>query len=190
MMNPETWSLPLPLDGERIVLRAHRADDLDDLTVFHGDAEVTRYIPWPVRDRAQTEAALAAKLTQDVAREVGEWMVLAVEERERGTVIGEVLLKRAGAHDAELGYAFRSDRHGKGLASEAVALLLGHAVPAFALTHVEATVEAPNTGSIRLLERLGFETTDHAERPSGPTEDVSLRRFRLTVPATTERASA
>ena len=37
------------------MLRAHRMDDLDDLARFHGDPEVVRYVPWPVRDRAATE---------------------------------------------------------------------------------------------------------------------------------------
>ena len=166
------WALDLPLVSERLLLRVHRPEDLDDLVVFHSDPEVTRYIPWPVRSREQTAEALTKKLEQSVARRTGEWIVLAVEERDSRTVIGEVLLKRAGPHRAEVGYAFRADRHGQGLASEAVGLLLRTAVIAFDLTRVEAVVEAPNTASIRLLERFGFTRTGVIEGSHG-----ELRRF-------------
>ena len=44
----------LPIETERLVLRAHRTSDLDDLLAFHGDPEVVRFVPWPVRDRAAT----------------------------------------------------------------------------------------------------------------------------------------
>ena len=46
----------LPIATERLVLRAHRADDLDDLVAFHSDPEVVRHVPWPVRDREATAA--------------------------------------------------------------------------------------------------------------------------------------
>ena len=50
-------AVDLPLETERLVLRAHRREDLDDLVRFHGDPEVVRYVPWPVRDRAATNSA-------------------------------------------------------------------------------------------------------------------------------------
>ena len=69
----------LPLRTERLVLREHRADDLDDLVVFHSDPDVVRWTPWPVRDRAATEAALAFKLDRVALEEPGQWLVLAIE---------------------------------------------------------------------------------------------------------------
>jgi RimJ/RimL family protein N-acetyltransferase len=158
------WAPEYPIVTERLRLRPHRPDDLDDLLAFHSDPEVTRYIPWPVRTREQTRAALAVKLHQGTAQAVGEWLVLAMEEAETGTVIGEVLLKRSDdkRRIGELGYAMRRDRQGKGLASEAVRAMLDLGFGTFGLTRITAAVEAPNTASRRLLERFGF------------TRDVSL----------------
>lgn len=165
------WVLPDPLLSERLELRAHRAGDLDDLAVFHGDPEVVRYIPWPVRTRAETAEALHRKQDQLVARSAGEWIVRAIVERETGTVIGEVLLKREDDGSAEVGYVIRRDRWGRGLGSEAVRTMLDAAVPAFGLARVDAVVEAGNAGSIRLLERLGFTI-------AGPRPDGALRLVR------------
>lgn len=106
-----------PLRTERLDLRPHRMDDLDDLYAFHSRPEVVRYTPWPVRDREETRKALEKKLAQDALTEAGQWLVLAIELRETGTVIGEVLLKWASETDrqGEIGYALQTDHQGKGL---------------------------------------------------------------------------
>jgi RimJ/RimL family protein N-acetyltransferase len=147
------WELDLPLSTPRLLLRAHRSADLDDLLVFHSDPRVTRYIPWPVRDREQTRVALAGKLDRAVAGP-GEWLVFAVEERATGTVIGEVLLKHA--DEPEVGYVLRTDRQGRGLAAEAVTALLDAASSSLQVRRVVAVVVDGNDASARLLARLGF----------------------------------
>jgi GrpB-like predicted nucleotidyltransferase (UPF0157 family)/ribosomal protein S18 acetylase RimI-like enzyme len=153
---PVSWSLDAPIETDRLTLRAHRAGDLDDLAVFHGDPEVTAYIPWPVRDREQTAAALAERIARTCAAAPGDVLSLAVEERASGLVIGEVLLRRLTGGAAEIGYAIRRDRWGRGLAGEAVAALIEVARGRWAVTELEAVVEPPNTASLALLERLGF----------------------------------
>lgn len=172
-----TWTFDYPLLTPRLALRPHTLDDLDDLVVFHGDPEVTRYIPWPVRTREQTLEALRAKLPRTSASAPGDWIVLAVAEREGGTVIGEVLLKREeGEGRAEVGYAFRTDRHGQGLAREAVTGLLDAARDRLGVTDVGAVVEPGNAASIGLLTRLGF-------RPSGTGAEGLLGFRRVTTGA-------
>jgi RimJ/RimL family protein N-acetyltransferase len=161
-------------------LRPHRPGDLDDMLVYHSDPEVVRYIPWPVRTRDQTREALAMRLHQGTAHAVGEWLVLAMEETDTGTVIGEVLLKRSDDKNrvGELGYAMRSDRQGKGLASEAVRAMLNLGFRTFGLTSITAAVESPNMASRRLLERFGFardESLDEGE----------LLGYRLSAPSPT-----
>lgn len=171
------WVFDYPLVTERLDLRPHRLDDLDDLVVFHSDPETTRYIPWPVRTREQTLEALRIKLDRTVARAPGDWIVLAIEERSTGTVIGEVLIKREADGQAEVGYVIRTDRQGQGLATEAVVGILDAARDTLGVTTVDAVVEAPNTASARLLTRLGF--TEHAREHK---DTVELIRFRRALP--------
>jgi RimJ/RimL family protein N-acetyltransferase len=147
---------PLPLSTERLVLRPHRPEDLDDLVRFHSDPDVVRYVPWPVRDRAATEETLQVKLGQTVLEEHGQWLVLAVELRETGTVIGEVLLKWASERQGELGFAFARDHQGQGYAAEAADAILRLAFDDLGFHRVSAVVVEGNDASARLLGRLGF----------------------------------
>jgi RimJ/RimL family protein N-acetyltransferase len=148
--------LDLPLETERLVLRAHRRDDLDDLASFHGDPEVVRHVPWPVRDREATAETLEAKLAQTSLDELGQWLVLAVELRSTGTVIGEVLLKWAADRQGELGFAFRRDHQGHGYAGEAATALLRLGFDDLGFHRISAVVIEGNDASLRLLDRLGF----------------------------------
>ena len=149
-------SVDLPVGTERLVLRAHRIEDLDDLARFHGDPEVVRYVPWPVRDRAATEETLRTKLGQTVLDEPGQWLVLAVEERSSGTVIGEVLLKWASDRQGEIGFAFGRDHQSQGYAAEAARAILALAFDDLGFHRVTAVVVEGNDPSVRLLGRLGF----------------------------------
>lgn len=148
----------LPIVTDRLVLRAHQAEDLDDLMAFHGDPAVVRYVPWPVRDRSATEAALQVKLGQGVLTEPGQWLVLAVELRETGTVIGEVLLKWVSAENqqGEFGFAVAREYQGRGLAHEAAAALVRFGFDVLGLHRMIAVCIEQNSASARLLRRLGF----------------------------------
>ncbi len=155
-MTTDPWVLPDSVRTERLVLRPHCADDVDDLLVFHADPEIVRYVPWEVMDRDQVAAFVEKRMTLLAAPEDGAWVVYAIELD--GHVVGEVLLKREDAANgvAELGYAVSAHVQGKGIASEAVAAMLELGGTAFGVRTVHAVVDERNVASIRLLERSGF----------------------------------
>lgn len=146
----------LPVETERLLLRAHRMSDLDDLVAFHGDPEVVRFVPWPVRDRAATEETLRVKLTQTELVAHGQWLVLAVELRSTGTVIGEVLLKWASDRQGEVGFALGGDHHGRGYALEAATAMLRLGFDDLGFHRITAVCIEDNVASARLLTRLGM----------------------------------
>jgi RimJ/RimL family protein N-acetyltransferase len=172
------WTFDYPLRTERLLLRPHTLGDLDDLVVFHSDPDVTRYIPWPVRDREQTVDVLTMKLGQASATSPGDWIVLAIEGRRSGRVIGEILLKRKSDTEAELGYVLATSAQGKGLITEAATVLLAEAERVLGVTTVDATVKEPNVASARVLARLGFAPI--------ASEDPDLLTFRRLAPITKE----
>ena len=162
-MTTEPWVLPDSVATERLVLRPHRADDVDDLLVFHSDPEIVRYVPWEVMDRDQVAAFVEKRMTLLTAAEDGTWVVYAIElptpeGAGDGHVVGEVLLKRESAEHgiAELGYAVSAHVQGQGIASEAVVAMLELGRAAFGVRTVHAVVDERNAASIRLLDRLGF----------------------------------
>ena len=146
----------LPITTDRLVLRPHTMDDLDDLVVFHSDPEVVRYVPWPVRDREETEQTLRVKLTQTELVAHGQWLVLAVEVRATGRVIGEVLLKWASDRQGEVGFALGRDHQGQGYAAEAATAMLRLGFDDLGFHRITAVVIEGNATSARLLGRLGF----------------------------------
>jgi RimJ/RimL family protein N-acetyltransferase len=150
------WRPRLPLLTERLELRAHNTEDVDDLLVFHSDPEVVRFIPWPVRSREQVAESLAVKITRTAVEQPGEWIVLAMQLRATGQVIGEVLLKYESDEVAELGYAVARQFHGLGLASEAASAMLALAFDEFGVNRIVAKFDSRNSASQALLERLGF----------------------------------
>lgn len=178
----QSWAPTLPIVTERLAIRRHELRDLDDLVRFHGDEVTTRYLPWPVRDRGETLAALQKKLDQDRAAVDGDWIVLAIEERATGEVIGELDLKRAGGGRAELGYVIRRDREGHGLAAEAVRALLRYAFGELSLDVVDAFIAPGNERSTRFAERLGFHRDPARDRSDldDPTQAFALTQEQWT----------
>ncbi|MGN0065451.1 MAG: GNAT family N-acetyltransferase [Nocardioides sp.] len=150
-----------PLLTERLVLRPHRPDDLEDLLRFHADPDVVRWTPWVVKDHAATEEFLAKRTTMTRWHEPGDWLVLAVQRRDDGRVVGEVLLKWEGPGQAEVGYALASDQHGQGLAREAVAGLFRYAFDVLGVHRVVAIIVDANDASTRLAEQVGMTREAH-----------------------------
>jgi len=153
--------LVLPIGTERLLLRPHRTDDLDDLVAFHSDREVVRYVPWPVRDREATEETLQVKLTQTELLAHGQWLVLAVELRSTGTVIGEVLLKWASEGQGEIGFALGREHQGLGYAAEAATAMLRLGFDDLGFHRITAVCIEDNAASARLLTRLGMRQEAH-----------------------------
>ena len=83
-----------PLYTERLILRAFRDSDLDDIARFEARPDVIRYLFWVAEDREGLRERLTRRLAMDPIQAVGDAMMLAVERQDSGAVIGT---------DAELG---------------------------------------------------------------------------------------
>jgi RimJ/RimL family protein N-acetyltransferase len=97
-----------------------------------------------------------------LARE-GDGLVLAAELRETGTVIGDVSLQWVSEphRQAEIGFVFHPDYHGKGYAFEAAREMLRLGFEEADFHRIEGRCDARNTASARLLERLGMRREAH-----------------------------
>jgi RimJ/RimL family protein N-acetyltransferase len=179
------WSPAYPIRTTRLLLRPHVEGDLDDLVPFHSDPEVTRYIPWPVRNRDETRIALAAKLDKGIVAVEGDWLILAVVHAAENRVIGEVLLKRVSDSEGvgELGYVIAPSHQGHGFASEAARAMLELAFAEFGLSRVVARIDEPNVASRRMIASLGF-AEDNRSGPDAEQGQVEvLVHYSLTKDA-------
>ncbi len=153
----------VPQTERRVVLATPRArvttwleEDLGDLRALQSDPEVVRHLLRRAETPEETWTRLARYLTDQDERGWTRWRV----EDEDGAMIGRAgyELGADGAH-RELGYAYRRDTWGRGIATE-----VGLALVTWHDDHPEPRVSArldayaidENHASRRVLDKLGF----------------------------------
>ena len=146
----------LTLPGPRVSLRhLSQADAAEVLAVF-GDPEVMRFWSAPPFQGLAEASALIDEIHQLFgARRLFQWGICA---HETNKVVGTcTLFNISTAHQrAEIGFATARAIWGKGLASEAVELLVQFALHTLKLHRLEADCDPENVRCLRLLERQGF----------------------------------
>ncbi len=153
---------------ERLEIRRFVPGDFAAFHAYHSQPEVYRYLyAEPLDDAAAAEKFQRASAPR--LREDDDAAVFAVERREDGAVIGEVVLKLASAiaRQVEVGYIFNPVFAGKGYATEAMRAVLD-----FAFSRLNFHRLCPARCRECRLGR-GCRTAGHAARgPSDPERPV------------------
>jgi RimJ/RimL family protein N-acetyltransferase len=139
---------------DRLVLRTAKPSDLRPLHEILSDPRAMAF--WsslPHREEEETRQWLARMI--EIPPEEGEDFIV----EHAGRVIGKAGLYRF----PEIGFIFHPHAWGRGLAAEALGLVLARAFEVHRLEQVEADVDPRNLGSLRLLGRLGFRETRRAK---------------------------
>jgi RimJ/RimL family protein N-acetyltransferase len=148
---------------ERLVLRPFDGGDLAALYAIHSDEGVVR---WLYND-ARTEDEVCALLTRKIAGaelvEEGEWLSCAVTLGDTGELVGDLALRWVSEEHrcGELGFIVHPAHQGRGYAGEAARALLPFAFETMGFHRVVGRTEARNTGSARVLEKLGMRLEAH-----------------------------
>jgi RimJ/RimL family protein N-acetyltransferase len=149
--------LDFPLTTERLTIRALTPDDLERHHALFSDPEVVRYLYFGPFDRAAAQEHLARRSIVDLPAE-GGWINFGVEVRGEGVLIGELAMGFISAvhKHYEVGYVFDSAYEGHGYATEGAAMIVELAFAGLGAHRVSARLDARNTPSARVLERLGM----------------------------------
>jgi ribosomal-protein-alanine N-acetyltransferase len=138
---------------ERLLLRRVRMSDLADFhDILRRPQAMEFWSTPPHPDMATTEAWMQST----VARPEGT-VEFAVEHE--GRVIG----KAGGGEMPEIGYIFHPDYWGRGFAYEAMRAVVDCAFTTQPVDHLLADIDPRNVASRRLLEKLGFAYSHHAD---------------------------
>jgi RimJ/RimL family protein N-acetyltransferase len=150
-----------PVRTERLLLRPWRQDDLDIYHRLRGDPGVVRYLYDEPLDREGARAKLDGLCSElDVP---GQWTNLAVELADSGEVVGDVGIGWVSDvhRQDDVGYSFLPEHHGHGYATEAAAAMVELAFTNLGAHRVTGRLDARNTASARVLERLGMRREAH-----------------------------
>jgi RimJ/RimL family protein N-acetyltransferase len=150
-----------PIRTARLAIRPWRSDELDVYHALRRDPSVTRYLYSEPLSRDEAAAKLAG--LQSTITEPGTGMVVAVEIAATGAVVGDVnLFWTSDVHrQAEIGYVLLPVHHGHGYATEAASAMVDLAFAGLGAHRVTAQLDARNTASAAVLERLGMRHEAH-----------------------------
>jgi RimJ/RimL family protein N-acetyltransferase len=177
-MCPETAVLVT----ERLILRPLREADLPALVAYRSDPEVARFQTWDTDWSADDARRLLASQRGVELGQPGVWVQLAAVDRVDGTLYGDCAARVVPEQraTAEIGITFGRAGQGRGLASEALAALVGALFEEHDLHRVFAETDDRNPAVHRLLERLGFRCEGrHVDADWCKGEWVTLRMFAL-----------
>ncbi|MFI1885315.1 GNAT family N-acetyltransferase [Streptomyces jumonjinensis] len=150
-----------PITTERLILRPFAERDEEDMLEFESRDDVARYLFNEPRDRAGNARELAARMTRTSLRKEKDDLVAAVELE--GKVIGYVLLVWLSEEhrQGEFGYVFHPGFGGRGYATEAAVEMLRVGFERLGLHRIIGRCDPRNTGSARVMERLGMRKEAH-----------------------------
>jgi RimJ/RimL family protein N-acetyltransferase len=156
MLRPE-----YPIETERLLLRPYREADIDVLHDIQSRPEVVRYLYWEPRTRERVEQVIRESGSQIEAE--GNALELAIQPRGSDTMVGDVILMyRSEAHrQGEVGFVLHPDHQGHGYATEAAREMLRLGFEQLGLHRIIGRLEARNSASAAVLERLGMRLEAH-----------------------------
>jgi RimJ/RimL family protein N-acetyltransferase len=152
-----------PIDPERLRLRPFNRGDVDAVFAYRSRPEVAAYLFDDPMSREEVAEAIRVRAGQIAFSAEDDKILLAVERKRDGVLIGEVSLiwRSLADQQAEIGYIFHPDAQGSGYATEAAGALLDFAFGTVGLHRVYARCDARNAASARVMQRLGMHEEAH-----------------------------
>jgi RimJ/RimL family protein N-acetyltransferase len=164
----------LPIATERLVLRQFTPADAAGLAAYRSEPAVARYQSWATPYPVSAAQRLISEQAHLDGPKAGEWLQIAITLD--SDLIGDVAVRLSDdGHIAKIGYTIAPAHQRRGFGAEAVAALIAHLFEA-GIHRVEASLDARNVASARLLERVGFRhegTAVSAELANGEWCDVA-----------------
>jgi ribosomal-protein-alanine N-acetyltransferase len=152
----------LIIEGKRILLRDHVADDLPVMHAWITDPRVSKYLSWRTYTLEETMIMLADNIREAGSPERSHYF-MAMLLKDGSQIIGEagfsIESRGADGNDgvADIGYFLFPEYWGKGYASEAARLLIEYCFTKMKLHKVTASCDAENRASEQVMIRCGMQ---------------------------------
>ena len=140
------------LRTKRLLLRAYRGGDVDDVLAYATDPEWARYLPVPdPYTRRSGEEFVASAILADPDTSP-MWAIV-----HEGRVSGGIDLRVRSHGVAEMGYSIARPLWGQGLTTEAATAVIAHGFEQLGLDRIYAYAAINNEASWRVMEKLSMQ---------------------------------
>ncbi|MDR0227503.1 MAG: GNAT family N-acetyltransferase [Flavobacteriaceae bacterium] len=149
------------IETERLILRRLVMDDTPAIFAMRSNPEIMRYIPVSLSQTTDDAQAYISSIDQRMAsKECINW---AITLKENDVMIGTIGIFRIALdhYRGEVGYTTLSEFNGKGYVTEALTTIVDYGFNALKFHSLGALVDPDNIGSVRVLEKCGFEKEGH-----------------------------
>jgi RimJ/RimL family protein N-acetyltransferase len=151
------------IETDRLLIRSFERADVPAYAEIVADPRVTRWIgDGEPLSFAQAEANVEDLIALDRTTGISRY---AVELD--GELIGFCGFRDLGDH-IDFGWRYAHRHWGRGYATEAARAVLAHGIDELKLTRIVAVAYEANVGSVRVIEKLGFEHVETLDDPRGP----------------------
>ncbi len=148
---------PFPvIETERLLLRKITRKDADDIYIFRQKAEVMKYIGKPTAKSVSEIKELIKKIEDGI--KTNSKIVWGITLKNENKVIGTIGYHRMEMehHRAEIGYMINQPYWNKGMANEAMKVIIDYGFIKMNLHSIEAKLDPVNIASKKLLTKFGF----------------------------------
>lgn len=154
------------METPRLKLRELVAGDAPDFFGLNNDPEVIRYTGDPPFENVAAARLFLENYDQYEKYGCGRWAVL---EKKSGEFLGWCGLKRLPeTNDTDLGFRFFRKHWNRGYATEAAQACIEFGFKKLKLKKIVGRAMAANKGSIRVLEKVGFNFLEEIEFEKHP----------------------
>jgi RimJ/RimL family protein N-acetyltransferase len=150
-----------PIAGARVRIRDFSEKDLPEFARYRALPDVARYQSWERYGLEDARRLYAAQQAVSFGT-AGSWHQLAVTDKRDDSLLGDCALHfLEDGRQMEIGFTLAPEHQGRGLAREAVGLLVAHLFGPMGRHRVIAVTDAENLPAQKLLTALGFRKEGH-----------------------------
>lgn len=149
------------LESERLLLRQIKNEDVNEVFDLRSNPETMKYIPRPLVTSIDG-AINHIKMIQDKieSNEGINWAITLKPNNKLLGIIGHYRIQWENFR-SEIGYMLLPEAHNKGIATEAIKLIVEYGFNEMNMHSLEAIIDPENYASAKVLEKNGFVKEAH-----------------------------
>ena len=152
----------MELRTERLLLREFTLDEWPVVLAYQSDPLYLRYNIWTERIAEDVRTFVQSFIeAQEQTPRTKYQLAIILPQTGQLIGIGSIRMAQAQATTGDIGYELASPYWGKGYATEVAKTLLKFGFTELGLHRVEASCNADNIGSARVMEKIGMQREAH-----------------------------